>query len=111
MKTELPPVRRMRFWRLYAEDGRRFEPGAVNGIGVAGLAAGLDIIASVERETIQARVEMLARMLTRILIAHGWEVFSPGSGQPVQTRIRLGSAPAKRGPPTSCATPWQPSIL
>ena len=24
MKTELPPVRRMRFWRLYAEDGRRF---------------------------------------------------------------------------------------
>jgi selenocysteine lyase/cysteine desulfurase len=68
---------------VFAEDGRRFEPGAVNGVGVAGLAAGLDIIASVERETIQARVEMLARMLTRILIAHGWEVFSPGSGQPI----------------------------
>jgi selenocysteine lyase/cysteine desulfurase len=26
---------------------------------------------------------MLARMLTRILIAHGWEVYSPGSGQPI----------------------------
>lgn len=24
MKTDLPPVRRMRLWRLYAEDGRRF---------------------------------------------------------------------------------------
>ena len=68
---------------VFREDGRRFEPGASNGVGIAGLAAALDIIASVERENIQARVEMLARMLTRILIAHGWEVFSPGSGQPV----------------------------
>jgi selenocysteine lyase/cysteine desulfurase len=67
----------------FVEDGRRFEPGASNGIGIAGLAAGLDIIASVGRETIQSRVETLARMLTRILIAHGWDVFSPGSGQPV----------------------------
>jgi selenocysteine lyase/cysteine desulfurase len=67
----------------FLEDGRRFEPGASNDIGVAGLAAGLDIIATVERETIQARIEMLARMLTRILLAHGWEVYSPGSGQPI----------------------------
>jgi len=67
----------------YHEDGRRFEPGASNDIGVAGLAAGLDIINSVEREAIQARVETLARLLTRILLSHGWDVYSPGSGHPI----------------------------
>lgn len=67
----------------HLEDGRRFEPGAANDIGIAGLAAGLDIIASVEREIINSRVEMLARMLTRILLSHGWEVLSPGSGHPI----------------------------
>jgi selenocysteine lyase/cysteine desulfurase len=67
----------------YHEDGRKFEPGASNDIGVAGLAAGLDIISTVEREAIQTRVEMLARMLTRILLSHGWEVLSPGSGHPI----------------------------
>jgi len=67
----------------YLDDGRRFEPGAANDIGVAGMAAGLDIIASIEREIINSRVEMLARMLTRILLSHGWEVLSPGSGHPI----------------------------
>jgi len=67
----------------YHDDGRKFEPGATNDIGVAGLAAGLDVITSVERESIQTRVEMLARMLTRILLSHGWEVMSPGSGHPI----------------------------
>ena len=67
----------------YHEDGRRFEAGAANDIGVAGLASGLDLITTVERENIQARVEKLARLLTRILLAHGWEVFSPGSGHPI----------------------------
>jgi len=64
-------------------DGRRFEPGATNDIGIAGLAAGLDLIAAVERENIQARIEMLARLVTRVLLAHGWDVFSPGSGHPI----------------------------
>lgn len=67
----------------HLSDGRRFEPGAANDVGVAGLAAALDLIATVGRDEIQARVEMLARLLTRILIAHGWDVFSPGSGQPI----------------------------
>ena len=67
----------------YYEDGRRFEAGAANDIGVAGFAAALDLIATVERENIQARVETLVRLLTRILLAHGWEVFSPGSGHPI----------------------------
>ena len=64
-------------------DGRRFEPGAYNDIGVAGLAACLDLLAAVDREMIQVRVEMLTRLLTRILLAHGWDVYSPGSGHPI----------------------------
>jgi len=67
----------------YHEDGRRFEAGAANDIGIAGLASGLDLLAAVDRENIQARVEMLCRLLTRILIAHGWDVYSPGSGHPI----------------------------
>jgi selenocysteine lyase/cysteine desulfurase len=64
-------------------DGRRFEPGARNEIGIAGLAAALDLIHTVERDVIQARVETLARLLTRALLAHGWDVYSPGSGHPI----------------------------
>jgi selenocysteine lyase/cysteine desulfurase len=64
-------------------DGRRFEPGATNDIGVAGLAAALDLLTAVDRENIQTRVEVLSRLLTRILLAHGWDVFSPGSGHPI----------------------------
>jgi len=64
-------------------DGRRFEAGATNDIGIAGLAAGLDLIAAVGRDNIQARIETLSRLLTRILLAHGWDVFSPGSGHPI----------------------------
>jgi selenocysteine lyase/cysteine desulfurase len=64
-------------------DGRKFEAGATNDIGVAGLAAGLDLIATVGRDNIQARIETLSRLLTRILLAHGWDVFSPGSGHPI----------------------------
>jgi len=67
----------------YRSDGRRFEAGASNDIGVAGLAAGLDLIAAVGRDNIQARVEMLSRVLTRILLAHGWDVYSPGAGHPI----------------------------
>ena len=67
----------------YVADGRRFEPGAANDIGIAGLAAGLDIVSSVGVEEIHTRVEMLTRTLTRILIAHGWDVLSPGAGHPI----------------------------
>ena len=67
----------------YLESGRRFEPGATNTVGIAGLGAALDLLTSVGHDQIQPRVEMLARLLTRILLAHGWDVFSPGSGQPI----------------------------
>jgi selenocysteine lyase/cysteine desulfurase len=65
------------------EDGRKLEPGARNEVGIAGLAAALDLIHAVGRDNVQARVEVLARLLTRILIAHGWDVLSPGSGHPI----------------------------
>lgn len=64
-------------------DGRRFEPGATNEVGIAGLAAALDLLMTIGSEAVEARLEMLSRLLTRILIAHGWEVQSPGSGHPV----------------------------
>jgi selenocysteine lyase/cysteine desulfurase len=64
-------------------DGRRFEPGAGNEVGVAGLAAALDMLSAVGSETIQSRVETLTRLLTRTLIAHGWDVFSPGAAHPI----------------------------
>ncbi len=65
------------------DDGRRFEPGASNEVGVAGLAAALDLLANVGQAEVQARVETLTRLLTRILLAHGWDVYSPGSGHPI----------------------------
>jgi cysteine desulfurase/selenocysteine lyase len=64
-------------------DGRRFEAGAYNDVGIAGLAAALDLIAAVGQDNIQARIETLSRLLTRVLLAHGWDVFSPGSGHPI----------------------------
>ena len=67
----------------FLPDGRRFEPGSANGIGVAGLAAALDLLNQIGADIIAARIEMLSRLLTRILIAHGWELYSPGSGHPI----------------------------
>ncbi len=64
-------------------DGRRFEPGTADGAAVAGLAAALDLLTQVGTDVVQTRVEMLIRQLMRILIAHGWELFSPGPGHPV----------------------------
>lgn len=67
----------------YHVDGRRFEPGAANNVGVAGLSAALDLLTTVGQSVIAGRVEGLNRALTRILLAHGWDLRSPGSGHPV----------------------------
>ncbi|NOZ79323.1 MAG: aminotransferase class V-fold PLP-dependent enzyme [Acidobacteria bacterium] len=67
----------------FLQDGRRFEPGSNNGVGLAGLAAALDLLSQIGADVIAARIEMLSRLLTRILIAHGWELYSPGSGHPI----------------------------
>lgn len=67
----------------YHEDGRRFEPGATNSVGLAGLAAALDLLTTVGPDAIHGRIESLNRALTRVLLAHGWDVRSPGSGHPV----------------------------
>jgi len=78
-------------------DGRRFEPGASNSVGIAGLAAALDLIIDVGPEVIRDRIETLARLLTRILVGHGWTVVSPGSGHPVAGIVaaRHPTAPAR----------------
>ncbi len=67
----------------YHEDGRLFEPGATNAVGLAGLSAALDLLTTVGPEVIRGRVESLNRALTRVLLAHGWDIRSPGSGHPV----------------------------
>jgi len=64
-------------------DGRRFEPGATNTVGLAGLSAALDLLTTVGPNVISGRIESLNRALTRILLAHGWDIRSPGSGHPV----------------------------
>ncbi|MCD4748209.1 MAG: aminotransferase class V-fold PLP-dependent enzyme [Thermoanaerobaculales bacterium] len=64
-------------------DGRRFEPGATNAVGIAGLAAALDLLTTVGPEALENRTIMLNKHLTRILISRGWEVLSPGSGHSV----------------------------
>jgi len=66
----------------FLEDGRRFEAGSLNRIGIAGLAAALDLIVEAGVEAIRNRVDMLHRLLARTLIAHGWDLLSPGPGQP-----------------------------
>ncbi len=95
IRTRLEPV--MSGWRnvelerndyflhrlSFFQDGRRFEPGSPNGIGLAGLAAALDLLTQVGPGIISGRIEMLSRLLTRILLAHGWELYSPGSGHPI----------------------------
>ncbi len=80
----------------FLDSGRRFEPGATNTVGIAGLGAALDLLNNVGHDQIQARVEMLARLLTRVLLAHGWDVFSPGSGQAIAGIV--AARPAKVAP-------------
>ena len=69
--------------RRFNGDGFLLDPSAWDEDLARKMAAGLDILATVEQANIQTRVELLSRQLTRILIAHGWDVLSPGSGHPI----------------------------
>ena len=64
-------------------DGRRFEPGAMPNILVAGLAAALDLLLEAGIGEIHTRVVSHARALTQVLLKAGWRVGSPGSGHPI----------------------------
>jgi len=64
----------------FLEGGRAFESGSISTVSLAGLSAALDLISTVGMRGIQSRIEMLNRNLTRILLSHGWEILSPGSG-------------------------------
>ena len=67
----------------FQDDGRRFEPGAMPNILVAGLAAALDLLLEVGLDEIHARVTSHARALTHMLLKAGWQVGSPGSAHPI----------------------------
>ncbi|HVN76483.1 MAG TPA: aminotransferase class V-fold PLP-dependent enzyme [Thermoanaerobaculaceae bacterium] len=67
----------------FLEDGRRFEPGAMPNILVAGLAAALDLLLEAGIDEVHSRVVSHARSLTQVLLKAGWRVGSPGSGHPI----------------------------
>ncbi len=67
----------------FQDDGRRFEPGAMPNILVAGLATALDLLLEVGLDEIHARVTGHARSLTHMLLKAGWQVGSPGSAHPI----------------------------
>jgi len=65
------------------EDGRRFEPGTLPTVLLAGLAAALELLLEAGLPTIHERVSLHCRTITHALLHLGWEVVSPGSGHPV----------------------------
>ncbi len=67
----------------FLADGRRFEPGAMPNILVAGLAAALDLLLEAGIGEVHARVVAHARALTHLLLKAGWRVGSPGSAHPI----------------------------
>jgi cysteine desulfurase/selenocysteine lyase len=64
-------------------DGRRFEPGSLPTVLLAGLAAALELLLEAGIGNVYARVTTTARTLTHLLLAEGWEVVSPGSGHAI----------------------------
>ncbi len=64
------------FW----PDARRFEPGATNFLGVAGLEAVLDLFMEVGTDRIEARVKYLSDRLTSGLVEREYRLASPRDG-------------------------------
>ncbi|MEW6337908.1 MAG: aminotransferase class V-fold PLP-dependent enzyme [Acidobacteriota bacterium] len=64
-------------------DGRRFEPGSLPNVLLAGLAAALDLLTEVGPEEIHERVVGHARTITQSLLEASWTVGSPGSAHPI----------------------------
>ncbi len=64
------------FW----PDARRFEPGATNFLGLAGLEAALDLFTEVGRDRIEARVKHLGDRLATGLVDRGYRLAAPRDG-------------------------------
>jgi cysteine desulfurase / selenocysteine lyase len=64
-------------------DGRRFEPGAMPNVLLAGLHAAVDLLLEAGMANVAERVAGHNRALTRNLLEVGWQVGSPGSANPV----------------------------
>lgn len=65
------------------EDGRRFEPGTLPTVLLAGLASALELLLEAELSAVHERVSLHCRTITHALLQLGWEVASPGSGHPI----------------------------
>lgn len=61
----------------FPESGRRYEPGSLPTAQLAGLSAALDLLAEMEIETVQARVETLTSRLREGLSELGWTIRTP----------------------------------
>jgi selenocysteine lyase/cysteine desulfurase len=67
----------------FRHDGRKFEPGSLPTVLIAGLAAALELLVEVGASEIYERVTGLARTLTHHLLQEGWHVVSPGASHPI----------------------------
>jgi selenocysteine lyase/cysteine desulfurase len=63
----------------FQRDGRRFEPGSLPSVLVAGLAASLDLLLEVGNAEVYQRIVAHVRTLTHALLQEGWQVGSPGA--------------------------------
>lgn len=60
-------------------DARRFEPGLVNFLGLAGLEAALDLLLEVSIESVEARIKRLTDILVQGLLERGFRLAAPRS--------------------------------
>ncbi len=60
----------------FPKNGQRYEPGSVNGLGIVGMNASLDLILEVGVEQIGPRLRRLHQVLAEGMKAKGWTVLS-----------------------------------
>ena len=81
---------------MLRQDGRRFEAGTINTVGVAGLTASLDLLMSLGIEDVEAEVVRLVNRLAEELERLGFAVASP---RPLRSGIVGVILPASTGVP------------
>ncbi len=59
---------------ILAADGRRFESGTENAVGIAGLWAAIDLVLTAGRQAVENRVLDTTAELSALLLDQGWEL-------------------------------------